>query len=61
MSSDKEGGQIETFRQANYSLREIDGELNRSKTVVWSDLEAPEEYGTWNNHETQETDDSGWT
>ena len=46
MSSDKtESRQIETFRQGHYSLREIDKELNRSKTVVWSYLKAPEEYG----------------
>ena len=50
MLSDKERGQIEAFRQANYSIREIGKELNRSKTVVWNYLKAPEEYGTKNNH-----------
>ena len=38
MLSDKERGQIEALRQANYSIREIDKELNRSKTVVWNYL-----------------------
>ena len=33
MLSDKERGQIEAFRQANYSIRKIGKELNRSKTV----------------------------
>ena len=46
MSSDKEKGQIEAFRQANYSIREIGKELNRSKTVVWNHSKAPEEYRT---------------
>ena len=50
MLSDKERGQIEAFRQANYSIREIGKELNWSKTIVWNYLKAPEEYGTKNNH-----------
>ena len=44
--SDKERVQIETFRQANYSIREIGKELNRSDTVFWNYLKTPEEYGT---------------
>ena len=40
MLSDKER-QIEAFRQANYSIREI---------VVWNYLKAPEENETKNNH-----------
>ena len=50
MSSDKERRQIGAFRQANYSIREIGKELNRSKTVARIYLKAPEEYGTKNNH-----------
>ena len=50
MLSDKERGQIEAFRQANYSIREIGKELNRSKNVIWNYLKTPEEYGTKNNH-----------
>ena len=48
--SDKEMGQIQAFKQANYSIREIGKELNRSKNVVWNYLKAPEEYRTKNNH-----------
>ena len=50
MLSDKERGQIEAFKKANYSIREIGKELDRSKTVVWNYVKAPEEYGTKNNH-----------
>ena len=49
MLSDKERGQIEASRQVNYLIREIGKELNRSETVVWIHLKAPEEYGTKNN------------
>ena len=46
LSSDKENGQIEGFRQANYSVREIDKELNQSQNVARSYLKASEECGT---------------
>ena len=50
MLSDKKIGQIEAFRQGNYSIREIGKKLNLSKIVAWNYLKAPEEYRTKNNH-----------
>ena len=50
MLSDKERRQIEAFRQANYSIREIGKELNRSKIDAWNYLKAPKKYRTRNNH-----------
>ena len=42
--TEEERGQIMAFRKANYSIRKIAKELNRSKTLINVFLDDPEEW-----------------